>query len=166
MKPIVFSKIRRSSPRKREFNEYVLNWIRNPDPQGGFSKKVGAFKRLPRSLVIPLMRLAGYDGIIFMSKGSIVGNIFFQRHGNSLHLFAIYITPKLRRKGLAREAVEHFVRHAKTVKGIERVRIGGEKLVGRVLCARLKKSEKRLGIKVEKGGWVKLMQSPNKSRTI
>lgn len=71
------------------------------------------------------LRATRRNGLIFERDGKVISHVIFQRHGNSLHVYSIWVEPGLQGQGIGTEATEHFLEYAKDQKGIKRVRIGG-----------------------------------------
>jgi GNAT superfamily N-acetyltransferase len=157
MKAFVISRLK--GKERKEISRHAVNLLRTPYSASAFSRKARLVSWLPNASVVRIMRLFGYDGLVLKKGEKIASDIFFQRHGNALHVFSVFTQPEFRGTGITEEAIRQFIHHAKTVKGIARVRIGagGDKAITRKFEA-LRKEEKSLGIKVLEKGWVELLK--------
>lgn len=165
MKPILVSRMKRL-PNRKTVERYVVDKIRNADRAGLFHKKTRFISRLPKTVLLKLMKMQGYDGIVFEEKGKIISSVFFQRHGNALHMFGITVEPTMRGKGMATESTIEFIKHAKKVQGITLVRIVGDRRnpAAVKICERLRNGEKEFGIKVLEDGWIELENQPKNKK--
>lgn len=57
--------------------EYVTWWIRNPDPAGTFAAKTRWLRKLPPPLLFHLLLTLGYDGLLYVTEGTVMGHLFF-----------------------------------------------------------------------------------------
>jgi len=157
MRPIVISRMKKRDPLKKAVSRYVRNWVRHPDKRGSFYKKTRFISWLPGPVLISLMKKLKYDGILFEKEGKIAANIFFQRHGDTLHMFAIAVESAFENQGIAKQSVRYLIEHARSVRGITRLRIGaGRDPIVTSLYEGLRNDKAQLEIKVLKDGWVEL----------
>ncbi len=104
---------------------YVGEWMRNPVRGSNFDKMTWWWRWLPMSVVLKIMFAAGYEGLLFIdTKGAVVGHVFYQRHGNSLHAFHWFIQEDERGRGHMHEISETFFERAKRNPHITKIRIG------------------------------------------
>ena len=71
-----------------------------------------------------MLKTAGYGGIVLGRDDHVVGNAFYQKQGDQLHLFSLWTHPTLRGIGLGYELTLDFIDHAREISGINRVRLG------------------------------------------
>lgn len=153
-KPLVVSKSLKGNKSKL-VKDYVASWVKNANPKGKFYKKTRFIRRLPGSIILRLLRGLKYDGLLFEKNGKVAVHVFFQRHGNALHMFSVAAEQGFGGKGLATEALEGFLEYARAVPEIKSVRIGaGEHKGVMAIFKKFKQREHELKIIVRDGGWI------------
>lgn len=115
---------------KRRLRKFLRSKINGADPNGPFSQLTGKLHRLPIRILVELLRIKGYDGLIFeeVESGEIQGSCFFQKRGvEEIHIFDFGLeagVPDRTRLrvllGLITEVVDWAARQA----AVERVFIG------------------------------------------
>ncbi len=104
---------------------HVEHWVDNPDPGSNFDKQIWFRHYLPTWLLVEILFWIGYEGLIFLDElGAVVGHVFFQKHGTSLHAFHWYIQPEERGHHHMQEISNAFFEYAREKPSIARVRIG------------------------------------------
>lgn len=142
-------------PSTRAVRDYVLWWIRHPAPGGAFEAQTRWLHRLPGSLLVRLLLARRYDGLIYSRGETIIGHVFFQRHGDALHGFSTAVNEDLDGEGYSVVMMLDYVALGAQMPGVSRARVGrGRNNATRRLLARLKKHEDALGWRVSADGWV------------
>jgi RimJ/RimL family protein N-acetyltransferase len=140
--------------------QYLLWWIAHPNPTGRFRAQTRWLQWVPPPLRVRSLFALGYDGLIYVRNGAIMGHVFYQRHGSSIHGFSTAITEPFNGKGYSVAMVLDFVAHAHNTPGVGRVRVGvGQNNVTRRFLERIKKHESQLGWHVSLDGWVTFVGS-------
>lgn len=75
--------------------------------------------------------------------------MFFQRHGSDLHMFSVSVAEKYQGRGYAARALSRFIDHARTIPGVNRVRLGakGHRAVEHI-CEKIEASPEVYGLRV------------------
>jgi hypothetical protein len=135
--------------------DYVLWWIRNPDPTGAFAAKTRWRRWLPGALVIRAMLAAGYDGIVYKIDAVPMGHIFFQRHGADIHVFSAGVSEPYEGRKYSLVMFLDCVAYAASLPEISRVRIGraANQLTRHVLQL-VDERKDQLGWRVTPDAWV------------
>lgn len=135
-------------------DRYILNWIRNPDPNGSFSKVSRWVSWVPDKALLGLMRGLKYDGLVFSEPGQIVAHSFYQRHGDALHMFSVAVSNGFEGRGCAEKALLAFLEHGRSVDGITKVRLGagGHPATARI-CEKFAARAEELGVIPGENGW-------------
>lgn len=113
---------------------YITRWARNPDP-GSFFAKFNRFIRwLPDWLYIAFLRRKGYGGHILFKDGSPIGHVFYQRHGNEIHMFSIEVEEQYRGLGYGHGLMRSFLLEMsdRTEIDVLRISAGGSEDVRRM----------------------------------
>jgi hypothetical protein len=112
-------------PRSGKIYAYIANWIRNPDPGSKFDQKTKYFRWLWMPIVIRILFLAGYEGILFIDdNGTVVGHVFYQKHGDAFKVFSWYINEGERGAGLMTMMTNTFFEHARNAPHVTHVWVG------------------------------------------
>jgi hypothetical protein len=102
----------------------------------------------------------GYDGLIYARNDAVMGHVFYQRHGSSIHGFSTAISEPFSGKGYSVVMLLDFVAHVHNLPSVGRVRVGaGQNNVTRRFLERIKKHESLLGWQVSLDGWVIFAES-------
>ena len=143
------------SHRSTAIREYVSWWIRNPDPAGSFAAKTRWLRKLPSPLLTHLLLMLGYDGLLYVDEGTVMGHVFFQRRGTALHGFSTAVAESAGGHGYSAVMLLDFIAYASALPGIDRARVGtGRTSASRRLLERLGRNQARLGWRVTADGWV------------
>jgi hypothetical protein len=144
-----------SQDRTRVARDYLVWWIRHPDPSGMFAARTRRLRWLPSPLLLRLLFARGYDGLLYVKDGAVVGHLFFQRRGSDLHGFSTAVSEPFAGAGYSVRIMLDFVAYASQVPGIVRARVGrGQNNTTRRFLQRLSKYEDRLAWRVGADGWV------------
>ena len=136
-------------------DDYLAWWATHPNPSGAFAARTRWLRRLPRGWLVRAMFALGYDGLIYLDGGAVVGHVFFQRRGPELHAFSTAVGPPFEGAGYSVVMLLDFVTHASQAPGVQRARVGrGQNNVTRRFLQRLKAHETALGWRVSLDGWV------------
>jgi hypothetical protein len=134
---------------------YVSWWIRHADADGGFAKKTWWLRWLPDGVLFRLLTALAYDGIVYPGEGSIIGHVFYQRHGDALHGFSTAVSEQFAGNGYSVVMLLDYVAGASRVPGVARARVGtGRNNTTRRLLERLAGHAEELGWRVTLDGWV------------
>jgi hypothetical protein len=71
-------------------------------------------------------------------NGAIMGHVFYQRHGSSIHGFSTAISEPFAGKGYSVAILLDFVAHADNTPGVARVRVGAGQTRRRLVSRRRK----------------------------
>jgi RimJ/RimL family protein N-acetyltransferase len=141
--------------RRRVTRDYLIWWIRHPDPTGMFATRTRWLRWLPAPLLLRLLFARGYDGLVYVKDDVVVGHVFFQRRGPALHGFSIGVNEPFTGTGYSVAMLFDYVAYASQVPGIVRVRVGrGQNNTTRRFLQRLRKYEDQLAWRVDDDGWV------------
>jgi hypothetical protein len=136
-----------------EVTAHVGWWARHPDAGSNFARLVGRVPDMPDAEVFAMLHRQGYDGLLYLDDGKIIGHCFFQRHDGELHAFSTWISEQYRGKLMATLACFDFVAYASACEGIVRARFGTGN-PGDQLLEPLTRLGDELGWRVRKGAWV------------
>jgi RimJ/RimL family protein N-acetyltransferase len=141
--------------------DYLLWWIGHSNPTGRFHAQSRWLQWMPSTIRVHSLFALGYDGLIYVKNGAMMGHVFYQRHGSSIHGFSTAISEPFAGKGYSVAMLLDFVAHAHNTPGVARVRVGaGQNNVTRRFLERIKRHESRLGWLVSLDGWVMFAGSP------
>lgn len=91
-------------------NEYVLRWARNPKPNSYFAQFTKLLRLLPDSLFIWALRRLHYGGQLLLDEtGNVIGHIFYQQHGDEIHMFSIEVNKDHEGRGYANRLMRSFL---------------------------------------------------------
>lgn len=91
-------------------NEYVLHWARNPKPGSKFARFTWMLRLLPDFMYLWALRRLHYGGQLMLDEtGSVIGHVFYQRHGDEIHLFSIEVHEEHRERGYANRLMHSFL---------------------------------------------------------
>jgi hypothetical protein len=134
---------------------YVLWWVRNAERGGRFAAKARWLRWLPAPVIFHLLLRLGYDGLIYIAENAVIGHLFFQRHGDSLHGFSIGVDRRRQGRSYPLVIVLDFLAHAASSSGIVRARVGtGRSRFCRLPLEIVKRRETELAWRVGADGWV------------
>lgn len=130
----------------RPARDYVLHWIRHPDPGSCFDRATWWFRGwLPPRVLFWMLGLTGRDCILlFDGQGRVASHVFFQRRWftwswsparvfdrSRIHMFNVETREDLRGCGLGqRILVNHFLLYCYELPGIYRVRLSAGGTLG------------------------------------
>ena len=139
----------------RGVREYLVWWITHPNPAGIFASKTRWLRWLPGPWLLRVMFALGYDGLLYLKDGHVVGHVFFQCRGADVHGFSTAVSAPFDGHGYSAVILLDYVTHASRMPGVIRARVGrGENNVTRRFLQRLKKHEAHFGWHVDPDGWV------------
>lgn len=148
---ILSARVRRSQTAR----DYALWWVRHAERGGTFAARTRGLRLLPGSLVLRLLFALRYDGLVYERDGRVVGHVFFQRHGASLHGFSTAVDGDPAHAGWSIVMMLDYVAYASGQAGIARVRIGrGHNNTTRRLLGRVRAHGATLGWGVGEDGWI------------
>lgn len=135
--------------RKSEYADKTSRW------RNVVKKIPPAAWRVLDPLLFLTLRATRRNALVFEKDGKMNAHVIFQRHGNALHMFSVWVNPSSRGEGNGFAALKEFIQYAKHQKGITRVRIGGgnDETVNR-LFEKLAKDGQSLGVSPRKGYWL------------
>jgi len=135
--------------------EYLHLWITNPDPAGQFSAETRWIACLPEPARARMLFTLGYDGLLYVKDDTIIGHVFYQRHGGSIHGFSAAVNDAFDGNGYSVVMMLDFVAHAQSTPGVTRVRVGtGQNNLTRRFLERIKSHETDLAWHVSVNGWI------------
>lgn len=118
----------------RSLIEHVMMRIKRANPGGMFARITWWMALLlPERIVRIILRKMRYDGNLFLDEeGRPAMDVFWQRHGDALHMFAVWIRGDLRKQGLLQHVIRHFLEYARRQPGISGARLsaGGVEATG------------------------------------
>jgi hypothetical protein len=133
---------------------HVAWWSRHGDIGSNFERNVRGLPNASDAERVAGLRERGYDGLIYLHDGKLIGHFFFQRHGAELHAFSAWADQERRGEKLIATAALDFVAHASQCGDVTRARIGsGHRLTER-LVRPLHQAAGRLGWQIHSGGWI------------
>lgn len=151
--PSLMRVLLRRSPRVRG---YVLRFARHPEAGENFHARTRWLRRLPAAWLVRMLIALGYDGIIYVRGETVIGHVFYQRHGDTLHAFSTAVNEVFEGRGYWRVMVLDYVAYAAQRPDIVGTRFGREgNAMARRLLRRIKEHEERLGWRVHSDGWVR-----------
>ena len=134
--------------------EYVGRWSRSPEPGSNFVRSVGHLPNISDAELAIALRKKGYDGLLYVSSGEIVGHMFFQRHDTELHAFSAWAAESHRGEKLMGTASMDFVAYAWACPKTARARVGTGHSLTEHLLAPLRPVVASLGWCLVEGGWI------------
>jgi hypothetical protein len=136
--------------------DYVVRWARDPEPGGAFDLATQQLRELPDALLVRTLIDRRYDGLVYTTGGSVIGHVFDQQHGETLHAFSLGLSASFQLQGYAHVLLLDYLAYASRRSDIAGVRIGrGQNGVSRRFLSRLSSHGERLAWRVEADGWVK-----------
>jgi hypothetical protein len=149
-----------SAQQTRSVRDYLVWWITHPNPAGTFAARTRWLRCLPAPALVRVLFLAGYDGLLYIKDGGIIGHVFFQVRGDSVYGFSTAVTGPFDGYGYSVAIMLDYVAYASELPGVVRARVGrGQNNVTRRFLQRLKKHERDLSWRVDSDGWVYFRQS-------
>ena len=140
------------TPRIRD---YLVWWIRHPDPTGAFAAKTRWRRLLPGGLAMRALLALGYDGVVYQNDTMVIGHIFFQRRGADAHIFSAGVAERYEGRKYALVMLLDCIAYTATVPVISRVRVGraANQLTRHGLQLVAERAD-RVGWRVSPDGWV------------
>jgi hypothetical protein len=136
--------------------DYLAWWATHPNPAGAFAARTRWLRRLPRRWLPRAMFALGYDGLLYLDGGSVIGHFFFQRRGPDLHGFSTAVSPPVEGSGYSVVIMLDFVAYAARQPGVRAARVGrGQNNVTHRFLERLKAHGPALGWTVGDDGWIR-----------
>jgi hypothetical protein len=136
-------------------------WARHPDAESNFARANPLLSDLPDAELFAALSEKGYDGLLYRDHREIIGHCFFQKHGNELHAFSMWVGEPHRGGALMATACFDFMAYASARPGIVRARFGTGQWGDRLLRP-LKQFSADLGWRLRKGAWVEFSASDRK----
>jgi len=135
--------------------DYAVWWARHPERGGAFEVRTRGLRLLPDAIVLRLLFALGYDGLVYERGERIVGHLFFQRHGATLHAFSTAVDETTAVAGASVVMMLDFVAYAAAQPWVTRVRVGraGNNTTRR-LRDRVRPHADALGWRVADDGWI------------
>ncbi len=144
-----------SAHQTRVVRDYLMWWITHPDPAGTFAARTRWLRWLPARWLLRAMFALGYDGLLYLKGGRVIGHVFFQRRGLAVHGFSTAVSAPFDGYGYSVAIVLDYVAYASQMPGVVRARVGrGQNSVTKRFLQRLKKHERQLSWRVDPDGWV------------
>jgi hypothetical protein len=135
--------------------EYVLGWARHPQTGGTFDARTRWLRRLPGSWLLQILTALGYDGIVYATDDTVIGHVFYQRHGADAHGFSVAVDAAHEGRGYSHVMLMDFLTFASRQAAVRRARLGrARNNVTRAALDLVRKEELRLGWRVSDDGWV------------
>lgn len=125
MLEVVHTKELGNNRRDNTVRRHIAGWLNTPDPGSKFDKKTKWLRMLlPTALIVRILFAVGYQGLIFLNDdGLVVAHVFFQKHGDTLHVFHWHVEEGERGHGYMKEATSAFFEFAHDNDAIVGVRI-------------------------------------------
>jgi hypothetical protein len=138
-----------------DIRNYVSWWAHHPSPGSTFESRTWWRRAMPSALVVRALTALRYDGLIYVTNGTVVGHVFFQKHQSALHGFSTAVHDGFEGGGHSVVMMLDFVAYAAGTPGITAARVGkGENNTTRRLLSRLRAHAETLDWRVEADGWV------------
>jgi hypothetical protein len=145
-----------SAERSAAVRDYLAWWATHPNPAGSFASRTRRVRWLPARWLPPVMFALGYDGLIHLDAGTVVGHVFFQRRGADLHAFSTAVHPPFEGCGYSLVFLLDFVVYAAGRSDVRAARVGrGQNRVAQRFLERLRAHESALGCRVDADGWIR-----------
>ncbi|MDO8627343.1 MAG: GNAT family N-acetyltransferase, partial [Candidatus Diapherotrites archaeon] len=128
-------------PKSKLIRNHFRNWAINPlmedsSRRSQYAEKTGVFRKIASKIpnsawhILDPAFFGGLiatrrNGLVFERDGKVIAHVIFQRHGNALHMFSLWVKKEIRGQGAGTQALEQFLEYARNKKGIKRVRLGG-----------------------------------------
>jgi len=116
----VFSQTDKIDEDYLNIRNYIISWIKK---SGRFSKNRKWTKWIPMD-ILTIMRLLNYDAFIYLKNRKIVGHIFFQWHGEILHVFSVFIDSEYQNTGVFVKLIADFLNYISNLTKMKKIRIG------------------------------------------
>jgi hypothetical protein len=143
-----------------QVRDYVLRWARCPVAGGSFDIRTRGLRSLPDPLLLRALLGLGYSGLVYKQGEAVIGHLFDQQHGDTLHAFSIAVNAPFEGNGYAQVISMDYLSYASQRDGIVAVRFGrGRNAFSRGILERLREHEQRLGWRVGADGWVEFSRS-------
>ncbi len=91
----------------------LLAAARQPDDGSYFDKNTQDIRHLDDELLLVALKERGYDSVVAMEDGRLVGFTAFQKHGEEWHGFVHFVPEQLEGRGIGRELVSQFLSYAR-----------------------------------------------------
>lgn len=154
------SSVRVQLSRSRMVRDYVVGFARHPDAGGSFEARTRWMRWLPGPLLVRMLTALGYDGLVYVRGGTVIGHVFYQRHGDTLHAVSTAVDEAFEGRRYWRVMVLDYVAYAAQRPDIVGTRLGRKRnALARPLLRRLKDHEEQLGWRVHPDGWVRFSRT-------
>ena len=153
--------VRQASPLNARLFGNFMSLARNPDPRSEFAQKTEVARHdLTDAQYAEWLLGQHYRSVLFLEQDeTFVGQVTFQEHEGIPHVFSVWVSAALRKKGLGTLMVREFLIDVYD-EGIRRVQIGngGHEAVSRI-CGHAVDGDLDLPFRVTAGqgpGWLEL----------
>jgi len=149
-----------SEHQDRVVRDYLTWWITHANPAGAFAARTRWLRWLPAPWLLRTLFALGYDGLLYVKDECVIGHVFFQRRGATVHGFSTAVSRPFDGYGYSVVIMLDFVAYASQLPGVARARVGrGQNNVTHRFLQRLKKYEQHLAWHVSPEGWVTFRQN-------
>jgi len=139
---------------------YLLWWVLHANPAGTFAGRTRWLRLLPGPLLLRTLFAVGYEGLVYLKDGAVIGHVFFQRRGAAVHGFSTAVSAPFEGAGYSVIIMLDYLTYASQMTGVAAARVGrGQTNVTRRFLQRLKKHEREFGWRVHPDGWVTFHQN-------
>ena len=109
-----------------ELHEHIVRWIKNPDEGSAFERKTRYLRRLPGWALVRLLSWFNYGGVVCMhdDRNEVIGHVFHQERGDTLHLFSIWVNTVYRNAGVGPAIAREWLLHAHRRTTVCRIQTG------------------------------------------
>jgi hypothetical protein len=140
---------------ERQVRDYIMRWVARPVSGSCFAVRTRWLRWLPSRLLVRLLANRGYDGLLYALPDRIIGHVFFQRHGDAIHIFSAAVDEEFEGRGYSGVMLLDCLTHASGLKGVTLARMGtGANVFTQRFLQRLRRHEAALGWQVGEDGWV------------
>jgi hypothetical protein len=105
--------------------EYAMVCARNADFGSEFERLLRPHRNRSDDQLLRMLLFTGYDGLVLSCENKVLGHVWYQRRGDELRVFSVWIAEKYRR-ALREKAVLGVIERARQMPGVKRVQIGTE----------------------------------------
>lgn len=153
--PCLASQMMRDPEFAKVILPYLILWMRHPDKGSTFESAASALAGFSDEDAVRWLAQRGYDGLIFVFGGEIVGHLFFQRHPGEICVFSLAATDRCRSRKWWVVFGLDFIAYAAGIPGIQRMSVGtGKNPVGRLFIRLVRRHASSLGWKATDDGWI------------
>lgn len=158
-----------SGPHTEMLLGHVVRCARNPDPNSTFDTNTRDIRALPDTELVQALLKRGYDGLIKVEGGLIIGHIFWQKDllAAGWKVFSLYTVESKRGQGHAANMVVNFIALAWQDPGVTAVQIGDkgnstvQHIYQKILSGEIQMKQETPGIKTTRGvatSWISFIR--------